>query len=115
MEKIKARSTIVDAHEMAEKGAVTDALKRALRTFGNQFGNGLYGDGPVAIIDGDALSLETLKTDWSKAYNIPVAQVDERWLKYIAHILGTPVINPDGQQKLLLFSDIDRRRNNKAS
>ena len=33
-----------DDHETAYKGAVTDALKRALRSFGDQFGNGLYGD-----------------------------------------------------------------------
>jgi|GEM_PF-2108011 DNA recombination protein Rad52 len=31
-----------DAQETAIKGAVTDALKRALRTFGNAFGNSLY-------------------------------------------------------------------------
>ena len=31
-----------EAHEAAYKGAVTDALKRALRSFGDQFGNGLY-------------------------------------------------------------------------
>ena len=31
-----------DAHETAFKGAVTDAMKRALRYFGVQFGNGLY-------------------------------------------------------------------------
>ena len=30
------------ANESAAKEAVTDALKRALRTFGNQFGNALY-------------------------------------------------------------------------
>ena len=30
------------AHESAGKEAVTDGLKRALRTFGNQFGNALY-------------------------------------------------------------------------
>ena len=29
-------------HETAMKGAVTDALKRALRAFGDQFGNSLY-------------------------------------------------------------------------
>ena len=34
-----------EGHEMAFKGAVTDALKRALRGYGNQFGNALYGDG----------------------------------------------------------------------
>jgi len=31
-----------DAHESSAKEAVTDGLKRALRTFGNQFGNALY-------------------------------------------------------------------------
>jgi DNA recombination protein Rad52 len=31
-----------EAHEVAYKGAVTDALKRALRHFGEQFGLGLY-------------------------------------------------------------------------
>ena len=34
----------VEGHETAYKGSVTDALKRALRSFGDQFGNGLYGD-----------------------------------------------------------------------
>lgn len=43
------RWIIMEAHEQAEKGAVTDALKRALRSFGNQFGNGLYGDGRVDL------------------------------------------------------------------
>ena len=33
-----------EGHETACKGAVTDALKRALRSFGDQFGNALYGD-----------------------------------------------------------------------
>ena len=35
----------VEGHETAFKGAVTDALKRALRSYGGQFGNSLYGDG----------------------------------------------------------------------
>ena len=34
----------VEGHETACKGAVTDGLKRALRSFGDRFGNGLYGD-----------------------------------------------------------------------
>ena len=33
-----------DGHDTALKGAVTDGLKRALRSFGVQFGNGFYGD-----------------------------------------------------------------------
>lgn len=48
-EKETNRWTIMESHEQAEKGAVTDALKRALRAFGNQFANGLYGDGYVHI------------------------------------------------------------------
>ena len=36
-----------EGHETAFKGAVTDALKRALRSFGDRFGNGLYGDPPT--------------------------------------------------------------------
>lgn len=31
-----------DGHDMGYKGAVSDALKRALRCYGDQFGNGLY-------------------------------------------------------------------------
>ena len=36
-----------EGHETAFKGAVTDGMKRALRSFGDQFGNGLYGDTPA--------------------------------------------------------------------
>ena len=38
-------STNPDAHDTAIKGAESDAMKRALRTFGDQFGNGLYDKG----------------------------------------------------------------------
>lgn len=34
-----------ESHDTSIKGAVTDALKRALRTFGSQFGNDLYDKG----------------------------------------------------------------------
>ncbi len=34
-----------EGHETAWKGSVTDGLKRALRSYGEQFGNSLYGDG----------------------------------------------------------------------
>ncbi len=36
-----------DGHDTAMKGAVTDGMKRALRSFGCQFGNGFYGDQPA--------------------------------------------------------------------
>ena len=44
-------------HETAYKGAVTDALKRALRTLGAQFGNDLAGDGGTGAADTWAASL----------------------------------------------------------
>ncbi|MAD42356.1 MAG: DNA repair protein Rad52 [Arcobacter sp.] len=34
--------TLADAHENGAKEAITDCIKRTLRTFGNQFGNSLY-------------------------------------------------------------------------
>ena len=37
-----------DGHDTAIKGAVTDGMKRAFRSFGCQFGNGFYGDQPTA-------------------------------------------------------------------
>jgi len=42
-----------EGHETAAKGAVTDGLKRALRSFGDRFGNGLYGDQPQANARGN--------------------------------------------------------------
>jgi len=41
-----------EGHETAYKGCVTDALKRALRSFGDRFGNGLYGDPPTTARHG---------------------------------------------------------------
>ena len=35
-----------DGHDTAMKGAVTDGMKRAFRSFGVQFGTGFYGDQP---------------------------------------------------------------------
>ena len=37
-----------DGHDTAMKGAVTDGMKRAFRSFGVQFGNSFYGDQPSA-------------------------------------------------------------------
>lgn len=41
-----------EAHETAIKGAATDGLKRALRTFGAQFGNELYDKGAATPSQG---------------------------------------------------------------
>ena len=40
----EAQDATLDAYETALKGAVSDGMKRAFRTFGPQFGNDLYGD-----------------------------------------------------------------------
>ena len=40
----------VDGHDTALKGAVTDGMKRAFRSFGPQFGNSLYGDQSTANV-----------------------------------------------------------------
>ncbi len=46
-----------DGHETAVKGAVTDGMKRALRSFGDRLGNGLYGEHPASGRSGSADSL----------------------------------------------------------
>ena len=38
-----------EGHDTAIKGCVTDGMKRAFRSFGSQFGNGLYGDHQQAV------------------------------------------------------------------
>lgn len=43
----------IDAHDMSRKGAITDALKRALRCYGDQFGNSLYDND---LVDGQPRS-----------------------------------------------------------
>ena len=40
-----------EGHETASKGAVTDGVKRALRSFGARFGNALYGDPQAGIVE----------------------------------------------------------------
>ena len=48
-EKKTYREVTLEQHEMAYKGSVSDALKRALRQFGDQFGNRLNDRNPVTI------------------------------------------------------------------
>ncbi len=62
----------VEGHETAWKGAVTDALKRALRSYGDQFGNGLYGDGAAGDL---APSLRTTLIDLSARRGFDEAKV----------------------------------------
>jgi len=82
-----ARRKIAEAHEQAEKSAVTDAMKRALRMFGNQFGNSLYGDGQVDLSVPD---LDEIKKQWIITCRIKQDQVEARWTKFKAFIAGGP-------------------------
>jgi DNA repair and recombination protein RAD52 len=101
-----ARTIIMEAHEQAEKGAVTDAVKRALRTFGEQFGNGLYGDGRVVIVDGDTLIEEVLQAEWAIAYKVAENEVEARWSKFKLWALQEQVQQLTGEHKATLFYKI---------
>ncbi|MDE2838686.1 MAG: RAD52 family DNA repair protein [Chloroflexota bacterium] len=61
-----------EGHETAYKAAVTDGLKRALRSFGGRFGNSLYGDGVADVL---APSLRRTLVDLGAALNYDETQV----------------------------------------
>lgn len=54
---------IHDAYESAVKEAETDAMKRALMTFGNPFGLALYDKTQANVVDGPSAVLEALLTN----------------------------------------------------
>jgi DNA repair and recombination protein RAD52 len=108
-ERQNAQRTIVDAHEVARKGAVTDAVKRCLRTLGNQFGNGLYGDGKVALVDGDTLDEETLKSDWAKVYHIKENEIETRWPRFKVYALQAVIEELTSDHKLILYATIQQQ------
>lgn len=109
-EIVNARRTIVDAHEMAKKGCATDGLKRCLRTFGSQFGNSLYGDGPIDFTP--AGPIEEIKKRWVKAFSVKDEEIDERWNKFKVYIAGQQIDDKDVsdpiKQKMLTY--INNRR-----
>lgn len=53
-----SKSDIASCHEGASKEAVTDAVKRALRSFGNQFGLALYDKTKANVEDSAAIERE---------------------------------------------------------
>jgi DNA repair and recombination protein RAD52 len=113
-EKVNAQRTIVDAHEVARKGAATDAMKRCLRTFGSQFANGLYGDGKVPQVDGDSISEEQLKKDWALAYKVADNETDSRWPKFVVWVLQSQVKDLTAEHKVALYSKIEQQRKKSA-
>lgn len=106
----QAKAIIMESHEQAEKGAVTDAVKRALRTFGEQFGNGLYGDGKVLMVDGDTLAEDDLKASWSHAYRIPDNEIESRWVKFKVWALQAQVSQLTAEHKVALYGKIEQQR-----
>lgn len=69
-----------DAHELAMKEAVTDGMKRALRTFGDQFGNALYDKEQKNVTDEEEEVVEKpkkKKTTKKKEKDSPGMTVDE--------------------------------------
>ncbi len=118
-EKVTAQRTIVEAHEHAEKGAVTDAMKRALRTYGAQFGNGLYGDRmadasaqPQATCD-----TEALQAIMAECKTLGLASDLETWATYKKSILGKAVANRalTPEQLLRLRASIDEYKQAEAT
>lgn len=105
-----ARTIIMESHEQAEKGAVTDAVKRALRTFGEQFGNGLYGDGRVLMVDGDTLIEEVLQAEWAIAFRIPETEMESRWPRFKMWALQEQVQQLTADHKVTLYSKIEQQR-----
>lgn len=105
-----ARRTIVDAHEMARKGCITDGMKRCMRTFGNQFGNSLYGDGPIDFTP--AGPIEEIKKKWIATFSVKDEDVEERWKKFKVYMAGQQIDDKDVtdpvKQKMLTY--INNRR-----
>ena len=104
----------MESHEQAEKGAVTDAVKRALRTFGEQFGNGLYGDGRIPMVDGDTLTEDGLKADWATVYRVPDNEIESRWPKFKMWALQSQVQQLTADHKVVLYSKINQQRQKSA-
>lgn len=108
------------SHEGATKEAVTDALKRALRTFGDSFGLALYAkDGQYTftetISEETLLELETMVTD----RNIGIEQISSVWhirelaelheknkIKFVEWLKTFPVCKPINQTQMDLISGL---------
>lgn len=92
----KARTAIVEAHEMAWKGSVTDGLKRVMRAYGRQFGNDLYGKPKKQA----ALSIGQVKNAARVAGR---ASDPASWKQFVIDALGefTETFSQEQLQKLL--------------
>ena len=81
--------TLADAHENGAKESVTDAIKRTLRSFGNQFGNSLYDKSrqhqnqqqPVQLEQQPQQSVQQIQNnipqDYSSLYNLGLTIMEQ--------------------------------------
>ncbi len=90
---------IAEAHEKARKEAVTDALKRALRHYGSQFGNDLYDED--AYVDAGEGVLVKVK-DVSRTPPTPQKRVVEAQKPPVAIEAPKSVPTPDNSLKTRL-------------
>ena len=104
------------SYETARKGAVTDALKRALRGFGPQFGNALYGDGwgdededdPKCPLHGVAW-FRTRRGDAHKFKEDGIEKWCNPWQGYAAEIRAAGKDLPD-ERKAAVFRELNLDR-----
>jgi DNA repair and recombination protein RAD52 len=81
-------SSLTAAYESAGKEAASDALKRALRSFGNQFGNSLYGkignEAAVAGAGGTTTSAPARARRGGRPSGAPmIGQITENQVRFI--------------------------------
>jgi DNA repair and recombination protein RAD52 len=69
--------TLADAHEGGAKEAVTDGIKRTLRSFGNQFGNSLYDKSRQQQNSSQQTQQQAMQIAQPQQYNQPTQQVQQ--------------------------------------
>ena len=77
-----------DAHDLAIKSAVSDALKRAAKDLGNQFGLSLYDKGSVKSVVGKSLAYPRDPADGFQA--VPPVEVPEKVAEVKQQAFGEP-------------------------
>jgi hypothetical protein len=80
-----------------------------MRTFGDQFGNGLYGDGRVVLVDGETLDEAELKSSFAQVFNVKTAELDRRWAAFIAYALGHQIKQLSSEHKVKLYATIQQQ------
>ncbi len=108
-----ASEPTAEGHAVAAKAAVTDALKRALRHFGERFGNGLS-----AALDGSVLAPSAVEADELRRRVLEIAAGagadEERTRAWVEQRYGRPLAELDAGSLLACVDALSRglhRRN----